>query len=91
MTYTGHMIEEIGQQVEHTEAHAQSRLGKCQMEYKDQSICDAAATSWCTDCNSLTCKTYTIACCSIVRCEPCDQIHKTAHHEWLKRQPEFKK
>jgi len=88
MTYTGN--ETVLELVEKAEQHAQSRLGKCQMEYFDLMTCESAATSWCTDCNSLTCPTHTIACCSIVRCEPCHQIHQV-HHEWLKRQPEFKK
>ena len=84
-------LPEIADEVEKAESYAQSRLGKCQMEYKDGSGCEATSTSWCSDCNALTCKDHTTACCTTIRCEPCDQIHKTTHHEWLKRQPEFRK
>lgn len=83
-------MPEITEAVEHAEQHAKSRLGKCQMEYKDGCGCESTSTSWCSDCNALTCKTHTLTCCCVIRCEPCHQIHQ-AHHEWLKRQPEFKK
>jgi hypothetical protein len=72
---------------------ARLRTGKCAVEFSDScqngSLCNKELISWCGDCGAELCLQHVVVCCASIRCPSCQGLHKV-HHEWMKRQPEFK-
>lgn len=61
----------------------------CYIQYEaDKAMvnCKEPVASWCGDCGESVCAYHMTVCCTEIRCEHCQFVHKATFHKWLDTQ-----